>query len=152
MEKRYEITSYFEKRTQQIKEILPVVQDMPIENLELGTHASNALRRGGIHTVGALIQMSKDIFELRNIGALGRNEIATAIESIVQSGKIVFRERVDNPPLDTGSAHENNRIAKIISEVDTILLDDVPFSVRARNALRGANIKTVGALIQRESV
>lgn len=59
------IISFFEERAKRIKEILPNVQDAPIESLGLGTRATNALRRGGIHTVGALIQMSqKDIFEL----------------------------------------------------------------------------------------
>lgn len=56
------IISFFEERAKRIKEILPNVQDVPIESLGLGTRATNALRRGGIHTVGALIQMSqKDI-------------------------------------------------------------------------------------------
>ena len=69
------IISFFEERAKRIKEILPNVQDAPIESLGLGTRATNALRRGGIHTVGALIQMSqKDIFELRNVGVLSREK------------------------------------------------------------------------------
>ena len=47
------IISFFEERAKRIKEILPNVQDAPIESLGLGTRATNALRRGGIHTVGA---------------------------------------------------------------------------------------------------
>ena len=56
------IISFFEERAKRIKEILPNVQDTPIESLRLGTRATNALRRGGIHTVGALIQSHKRTF------------------------------------------------------------------------------------------
>ena len=88
-----DIISFFEERAKRINEVLPDVQDTPIESLGLGTRATNALRRGGIRTVGALIQMSqKDIFELRNVSVLSREEITKAIESIVQSGKIEYHE------------------------------------------------------------
>lgn len=144
-----DIISFFEERAKRIKEILPNVQDAPIESLGLGTRATNALRRGGIHTVGALIQMSqKDIFELRNVGVLSREEITKAIESIVQSGKIVYHEREEESKTIIETAPESSRLSELLLEIESISLDDVPFSVRARNALKRANIQTADELVQ----
>ena len=143
------IISFFEERAKRIKEILPNVQDAPIESLGLGTRATNALRRGGIHTVGALIQMSqKDIFELRNVGVLSREEITKAIESIVQSGKIVYHEREEESKTIIETAPESSRLSELLPEIESIRLDDVPFSVRARSALKRANIQTADELVQ----
>lgn len=143
------IISFFEERAKRIKEILPNVQDAPIESLGLGTRATNALRRGGIHTVGALIQMSqKDIFELRNVGVLSREEITKAIESIVQSGKIVYHEREEESKTIIETTPESSRLSELLPEIESIRLDDVPFSVRARNALKRANIQTADELVQ----
>ncbi len=144
-----DIISFFEERARRISEILPNVQDTPIESLGLGTRATNALRRGGIHTVGALIQMSqKDIFEFRNVGVLSSAEITKAIESIVQSGKVVYQEREQLQETTTEVEPIINRISELLPEIESISLDDVPFSVRARNALKRANIQTAGELIQ----
>ena len=142
------ITNFFENRFQRIKEILPDVQDKPIENLGLGTRSYNALKRAGIHTVGDLIQMSqKDIFELHNVGVLSRNEITTVIEGIVQSGKVIYGEDIGVPVSDIDIVRENNRITEVLPEVDTIPIDNVPFSLRALSALRRVDIQTIGALI-----
>ena len=144
-----DIICFFEERAKRIKEILPDVQDTPIESLRLGTRATNALRRGGIHTVGALIQMSqKDIFELRNVGVLSREEITKAIESIIQSGKVVHHERTEEPEAVIETTPESSRLSELLPEIESISLDDVPFSVRARNALKWANVQTAGELVQ----
>ena len=144
-----DIICFFEERAKRIKEILPDVQDTPIESLGLGTRATNALRRGGIHTVGALIQMSqKDIFELRNVGVLSREEITKAIESIVQNGKVVYHEREEEPETVIETTPESSRLSELLPEIESISLDDVPFSVRARNSLKRANVQTAGELVQ----
>ena len=144
-----DIICFFEERAKRIKEILPDVQDTPIESLRLGTRATNALRRGGIHTVGALIQMSqKDIFELRNVGVLSREEITKAIESIIQSGKVVHHERAEEPEAVIETTPESSRLSELLPEIESLSLDDVPFSVRARNALKRANVQTAGELVQ----
>ena len=131
-----DIIGFFEERAKRIKEILPDVQDTPIESLGLGTRATNALRRGGIHTVGALVQMSqKDIFELHNVGVLSRKEITKAIESIVQSGKIVYHVREEESETIIETTPESSRLSELLLEIESISLDDVPISVRARNAL-----------------
>ncbi len=144
-----EIVSYFNDRAKRIYEILPDVQDTQIESLGLSNRATNALKRGGIHTVGALIQLSrKDIFELRNVGVLSREEIIAAIESVIQSGKLKYNSMDNAQEEDPHPEPDNNRITEILSEVASIGLDDVPFSVRARNALSRANVQTAGELIQ----
>lgn len=144
-----DIIYFFEERAKRIKEILPDVQDTPIESLGLGTRATNALRRGGIHTVGALIQMSqKDIFELRNVGVLSREEITMAIEDIVQSGKAIYHKHGGKPETIIETTPESGRLSELLPEIESISLDDVPFSVRARNALKMASIQTAGELVQ----
>ena len=88
------IISFFEERAKRIKEILPNVQDAPIESLGLGTRATNALRRGGIHTVGALIQMSqKDIFELRKTAG-GRVHETAKGRQVHQIGDAVHKAEI----------------------------------------------------------
>ncbi len=141
-----DITSFFENRAQRIQEILPDVQGAPIEDLGFGARSYNALKRAGIHAVGDLIQMSrKDIFELRNVGVLSRDEITAGIESIIKNGKVVSHDEADTSESDT--ALENSRIIEVLPEVEAISIDVIPFSVRARNALRRANVQTAGALI-----
>lgn len=143
------IISFFEERAKRIKEILPNVQDAPIESLGLGNRTTNALRRGGVHTVGALIQMSqKDIFELRNVGVLSREKITKAIESIIQSGKVVHHKREEEPEAVIETTPESSRLSELLPQIESISLDDVPFSVRARDALKSANIQTADELVQ----
>ena len=144
-----ETNSFFEEQARQINEILPKVQNMPVEKLGMSIRTSNALRRNGIHTVDSLIQLSqKDLFKLRYVGALSREEITKAIESIVQSGKIVYHERKEELETIIETAPESSRLSELLPEIESISIDDVPFSVRARNALKRANIQTAGELIQ----
>lgn len=105
----YEIIRFFIVRSDRITEILPKVQDMPIEKLGLSTRSCNVLKKAGIHTAGLLIQMSqKDIFELRNVGVLSRKEITEAIENIIQMGKA-----------DIPSMEDKNADTTEITTVDT---------------------------------
>ena len=144
-----DITRFFEDRSKRIREILPDVQDKPIDVLGLGTRSHNALKRAGIHTVGDLIQMSsKEIFELRNVGVLSRDEITAVIESIVQSGKLVYSGDTDILISNPNNNSDDHKIAEILPEVETISIDNIPFSARARNALMNASIQTAGVLIQ----
>ena len=146
-----EIITYFIERSTRIAEILPKVQSVPLEDLGLGTRSCSALRRAGIYTAGSLIQMSqKDIFELRNVGVLSREEITVAIEKIIWTGKL------DLPPIkeEDADAATAERTAvdagtdQVLSEVEGLPIDRIPLSVRARNALVRANIKTAGALVR----
>lgn len=144
-----EITKHFTKRAKRIAEILPIVQDTPIENLSLSTHSNNALRRSGVHSVDSLIQMSqKDIFELRNVGVLSREEITTVIENIICADEmeltLIKKENVNvNETTVT-----NDKINKMLAEVEDVPIECIPFTVRAKNALMRANIKTTGALVR----
>ena len=144
-----DIISFFEERAKRINEILPDVQETPIESIGLSNRATNALRRGGVHTVGALIQMSqRDIGGLRNVGVLSREEIMKAIESIIQSGKVGCNKCKETQETNIGNVLRTGRISELLPEIESISLDDVPFSVRARNALKRANIQTASELIQ----
>ncbi len=120
-----DIISFFEERAKRIKEILPNVQDTPIESLGLGARATNALRRGGIQTVGALIQMSeKDIMSLRNVGAQTRDEILAVIDAIIRDGKAYFdylasqdnRELGDEPIVESASKGFDFAVIDILTE------------------------------------
>ena len=130
-----EITACFVERVNRIAEILPEVQDTPIENLELSTRSYNALRRAGIHTVGSLIQLSqKDLFELRNVGVLSREEITRTIENVIRFGITAKVSSNRQPASDTGSPAEG--------------IDHLHFSTRAYNALMRNGITTVEALVK----
>jgi hypothetical protein len=97
------ITKAFEERANRINEILPDVQDISINELGLRASVSTALTRGGIHTVGALIQMSKnDIFKLRNVGELRRNEIAAVIDKILRDGTVSLGHATAEEKQNTG--------------------------------------------------
>ena len=97
-----DIISQFEEREQRIHEVLPKVQDIPITEISMGTRAFNALKCGGVSTVGTLIQMSqKDIYKLRNVGTLSRDEIVSAINSIIDEGETFFERQ-----LSEGSGQE----------------------------------------------
>lgn len=107
-----EIIRHFEKREQRIKEILPEIQNVPIEKVGLGTRSINALRREGMRTVGHLIQMSqKDIFELRNVGVLSRDEIMAAIDAILREGADYF-DKVISGMAETGEFSSASRMKK----------------------------------------
>ncbi len=90
----------------------------------------------------------KDIFELRNVGVMSREEITKAIEGIIQSGKVVHHERKEEPETVIETTPESSRLSELLPEIESISLDDVPFSVRARNALRRANVQTASELVQ----
>ena len=154
-----DILGFFEKRKKRIIEILPYVQDYPIEKLGLGAHSIRALKRGDINTVGELIQMSrKDILELRNVGESSFDEITAAIESVVRCGKIEYHEPDDTTEIKVESVSDNDmpennileddRIIDILPEMQSIGLDDVPLSTRAKNALKREEVWTVGDLVQ----
>ena len=63
----------------------------------------------------------KDIFELRNVGVLSREEITKAIESIIQSGKVVHHERAEEPEAVIETTPESSRLSKQFPQ-DTILM------------------------------
>lgn len=144
-----DIISSFAERAKKINKIPPAVQDTPIESLELGVRVTNALRRGGIHTVGALIKMSqRDILGLRNVGMLSNDKIAKAIETVVRDDKIAYQEYKKLRDEATETEPVVSEVFDLLPAIKSIQLEDIPFSVRARNALKRANIQTVGELIQ----
>lgn len=144
-----EITADCDERAKRVAEILPEVQDTPIENLDLGSRSYNALRRAGIHTVGALIRLSqKELFELKNIGAVSREEIIRTIEKVLHSGITVTVSSNMYPTTDTGNSAVDIQDDALSSKLSSSTIDDLSFSVRAYNALMHAGITTVEALVK----
>ncbi len=149
-----DINNYFEKRAKRINELVPKYELMPIELIGFSVRSRHALKRGGISTVADLIQMSKkDIVELRGVGDLSQKEIISTIESIVQCGSIGLQYSIDSPFLFTQTVtyaeavQKKERLERVLPEVGSIPIDDIPFSTRAHNALEKADIQTVGALL-----
>jgi len=57
--------------------------NMPVEQLDLSVRTMNCLRRGGIATVGELInKKSKDLLQLRNFGQKSFNEIEDKLKEL----------------------------------------------------------------------
>lgn len=136
-----EVKKHFDRRKKRIAEIYPSVKDTPIGDLGLGTRAYNSLRRSGIHTVGALIQMSKrDIMNLSCVGVLTREEIVKAIENIIRIGKMELLPCFKAPAPDP-------RIALVLPEIENLSIENIRFSVRAHNVLTKANIKRADELV-----
>ena len=101
-----EIVSYYENRARLLNDIFPDAQNIPIEKIGLSPRSFNALKRGGIHTVGALFQMSSDsLISLRNIGAKTRDQIVAITDAISKDGKSYFDKlksaESKNPEVDS---------------------------------------------------
>ncbi len=144
-----EIKSFFEKRAERIREILPRIQGAPIERLRLSTRAARALKNGGVHTVGKLIQMSqRDILKLRNVGVESGEEIKNAIERVLESGNIVYRKCEDSKEIIIEPAPKSGKMPGLAPENESISLNDIRFSTRARHALVIGKIRTVDELVQ----
>lgn len=148
-----EIFYKFEVRKQRINEIFDSVKDFLIDEIPFSSRALNALKRAGIFKVSDLICMSqKDIMGLHNVGVLTRTDITTAIEAIIAEGVKYF----SHPHLsDNNNGDENDisdeervgRIEQVVAEVGYITIEDLPLGTRACNALKAANISTVGELL-----
>lgn len=148
-----EIFYRFEVREERICEIFDSVKEFSIEEIPLSNRALNALKRAEILKVGDMIHKSqKDIMELRNVGIMTRTEITSAIDAIISEGSEYFSHphltEDDGTTIDDALSEERaKRIAEIEAEVGDAILADLSLSTRAHNALRAANVITVGELL-----
>ena len=148
-----EIFHKFEVRERRINEIFEFIKDFSIDDIPFSNRALNALKRAQIFKVGDMIRMSqKDIMELRNVGVLTRTEITTAIEAIIAEGSEYFlhpyiSRNSSGDESDTSVAERANRIEQVDAEVGDTTIEDLPLGTRAYNALKAANISTVGELL-----
>ena len=63
--------------------IPPEQYDMPLDQLDLSTHTYNSLRRGGITTLGQLLERtSEGLFSLAGFGAKSQDEVETALNGL----------------------------------------------------------------------
>lgn len=57
--------------------------NVPIEQLDLSTHTINALRRGGVMTVGELVRRGeKELMSLRNFGQKSKQEVEDSLKTL----------------------------------------------------------------------
>ena len=148
-----EIFGQFEVREKRINEIYDSVKDFPVDDIPFSNRALNALKRAEIFKVGDMIRMSqKDIMGLRNVGVMTRMDITTAIKAVIAKGSEYF----SHPHLSDNNAGDENdasakerarRIEQVAAEVGNIAIWDLPLGTRVCNALKAANISTVGGLI-----
>ena len=148
-----EIFDRFEAREQRINEIFDSIKDYSIDEIPFSNRALNALKRADIFNVGDMVRMSqKDIMKLRNVGIQTRTDISTAIEAIIAEGVDFFSQP---HLLENGCCREEyassaecaKQREQIVAEVGDTIIEDLPLGTRAYNALKAANISTVGELL-----
>ncbi|MDR3230649.1 MAG: DNA-directed RNA polymerase subunit alpha [Synergistaceae bacterium] len=65
----------------------------PVRDLELSIRSENCLLRGGIHTIGDLLQKSRDdLLKIRNLGKISMKEITEKLDSV----GLRLREKKEN--------------------------------------------------------
>jgi DNA-directed RNA polymerase subunit alpha len=84
--------SILEDKKNLLRKVIPSEQyDMPVEQLSLSTRTQNCLRRGGIATVGVLLERSEESLpSLPNFGQKSKEEVIRAMEEmglIIPTGK-----------------------------------------------------------------
>lgn len=105
----------------------------PIAKLGLSPRAYNALRRGGIHTIGSLLACTnEDLLALPQFGLRTLEEIRYNLAQLSELG-----EASEKP---------------FVPEVDSFLslqdpIDKLGFSIRTFNILKRAGIDTIGSLL-----
>ena len=73
----------------------------PIHELELSIRSENCLLRGGVHTVGELLQKSRDeLLKMRNLGKKSINEIEERLKVLG------YELRVEDNPSEVSDANE----------------------------------------------
>ena len=77
-------TSVAEDETGSIQKLIPVeIYNMPLDKLSLSTHTYNSLRRGGITSVGQLLEKGIDgLMLLGGFGAKSREEVEAALKQL----------------------------------------------------------------------
>lgn len=148
-----EIFAQFINRKNRIDEIHDAIKNHSVDEIPFSNRAINALERAGIYNVGEMICMSqKDIMGLKNVGVLTRTDITNAIDAIISQGPEFFlHPRLkgdDGTEIDDASSKERtSRIVEIEAKVGDTTIDNLSLSTRAYNALKNADILTVGELL-----
>lgn len=151
-----------EARKRRINEIFDEANKASIDELDFETRANHALHKAGIHTVGAMIKMSRrDIIQLSGIGQKSIDDISESIECIIGSeycyhvvGKAPSKDSAS--PDDPKSFEEvkaqreerQQRIEALIAEIGDVSVNELDFGVRACSALHRAGAHVVGEMLK----
>ena len=156
-----EIFDQYEARKRRIDEIFDEANKASIDELDFGTRANHALHKAGIHTVGAMIKMSRrDIIQLSGIGQKSIDEISESIERIIGSeyyyaaGKAPSEGSAspDQPKIfeevKAQREERQQRIEALIAEIEDVSVSELDFGARGCNALHRAGFHTVGEMVK----
>jgi len=126
--------------------------DAQLRVLDLSTHAYNCLRRAGFDTVADVASLSDEqILEIRNIGVKTQKEIRAKLTSYLDEHPL------PESRMNRSASGESLSVSEVSSEViQTPGPDNPPITAlrlctRTHNALRRANIRTIGQLAQMSS-
>lgn len=130
-----------------------MTRDDNISTLSLSVRSTNALRRAGIHTVGALLDCSEDeLRKMKNLGAKSVTEILSAVSGLrmlAESGEV---EEIAPPQAKKDDSAEQTRPEGVFVGTDGVEYYDVPLeqlglSVRAYNSLRRNRLRFASELL-----
>ena len=114
--------------------------DLPVSKLGLSIRPRNALKEAQIETVGQLIQKKES--ELLRIKNFGRKSLREIREILGSMGLFLRMQPTENLPKENQSVQPSRAVDLPVSKLG--------LSIRPRNALKEAQIETVGQLIQKK--
>jgi len=88
---------------------------MPLDQLKLSTHTYNSLRRGGVTTLGQILEKGLDgLCGLAGFGAKSRDEVEVALKQLDLPFIPVAKEKKEKKKVSTASASEKDESAESI--------------------------------------
>ncbi|MBR2716332.1 MAG: hypothetical protein IKD79_01160 [Oscillospiraceae bacterium] len=123
------------------------VKEIPVDEIGLSIRSVNALRRAGVHTVGALLQLTEEeLFLIRNLGQKSVDEIREKIREYTVL-EIIEPPAAAVPP-EPEALPEKEPQSTVSDSIKGMPITMIGLSVRSVNALRRAGIHTVGTLLR----
>ncbi len=121
------------------------ILETPISDFELSVRSRNCLKKMNIRTLGDLLSTTEaELLAFKNFGETSLKEIRTILDAKGLQLGMVFDDRQFASP--------EPEHAEEIEEADQGLLSkpitDLQWSVRAKKALQGLNIRTIGDLVR----
>ena len=121
------------------------VLDIPVTDFELSVRARNCLKKMNIRTLGDLVQTTEnDLLAYKNFGETSLKEIK---DMLTAKGLRLGQALEDGNELADMSAPHPASVSN--DGVLATLLEHIEFSIRARRALEGLKITTLGELISK---
>lgn len=127
------------------------LNQIPIAELNLSVRTSNALRRGGIQTIGELLDAysQERLNRVRNLGSKGIEEIKQMIADLPSLAEYLKEiasqktEPTNEPEPETDQTNQE----ETKTAFDEIPVRELHFSTRTENCLKRTGIKTFGELL-----